>query len=120
MSGSGLVNLRRQPSRGEIIARLNDTLRKEGRGGRLLVTRGVHTLPCFDFRELVRAIAAYDQFNADNDPHAERDFGVFELFGAKLMWKIDYYDVDLEFGSTDPANPDVTVRVLTVMLASEY
>jgi len=37
-----------------------------------------------------------------------------------MFWKIDYYDRSLEYGSNDPADPSQTVRVLTIMLASEY
>jgi hypothetical protein len=40
--------------------------------------------------------------------------------GTKLFWKIDCYDRELHFGSPDPADPTVTTRVLTLMLASEY
>jgi hypothetical protein len=36
------------------------------------------------------------------------------------MWKIDYFDLKLELGSDDPADPAATVRVLTVLLPSEY
>lgn len=114
------MNLDQRTSRNEKIAKLNDRLRTKGLGGRVMVTEGVHNLPHFDALELIRAIAAYDHFGPENDPYEERDFGALELFGAKLLWKIDYYDLDLEFGSNDPANPDITVRVLTVMLESEY
>jgi len=34
----------------------------------------------------------FDNFNADNDPHGEHDFGSFELEGEKLFWKIDLYE----------------------------
>ena len=37
-----------------------------------------------------------------------------------LFWKIDAYDRALEWGSPDPADPRVSRRVLTIMLASEY
>jgi len=31
-----------------------------------------------------------------------------------------YYDLNLEYGSEDPANASITARVVTIMLASEY
>jgi hypothetical protein len=36
-------------------------------------------------------------------------------FDQRYFWKIDYYDLAGECGSSDPANPAVTRRVLTVM-----
>ncbi len=63
---------------------------------------------------------AFSDFDDDNDPHGEHDFGVVEMRGYKCFWKIDYYDADSEMLSPDPADPDVTRRVLTVMLADEY
>jgi Protein of unknown function (DUF3768) len=36
------------------------------------------------------------------------------------MFKIDYYDNDLNFHSPDPADPTVTERIITIMLADEY
>ena len=38
----------------------------------------------------------------------------------RIFWKIDYYDPSLDFGSEIPSDPAQTVRVLTIMLASEY
>jgi hypothetical protein len=107
--------------RAERIARLNDDLRTKGVGGRILITRGVHALTGADVSDLLKSLAAFDDFDADSDPHGERDFGVFDFRGAELMWKIDYYsDTELRFGSNDPSNPDVTQRVLTVLLTEEY
>jgi len=67
-----------------------------------------------------KALVLYDDFSEDNDPYGEHDFGSFKIEGHKLFWKIDYYAPDMRHGSEDPADPDVTVRVLTIMLASEY
>jgi len=65
-------------------------------------------------------VETFDAFTPDNDPYGERDFGAFEHNGEKIFWKIDYYDATLTYGSEDPSDPQQTVRVLTIMLASEY
>lgn len=106
--------------RAERIARLNDRLRKSGCGSRVMLTKGVRMLPGLSIDGLLEDLAAYRNFDADNDPHGERDFGDLVHCGAELLWKIDYYDKQLEFGSDDPADFAVTTRVLTIMLAAEY
>ena len=85
-----------------------------------MITRGVASLFGVDRTVLLSALAAYDRFDADNDPHGERDFGDLTLCGTDLFWKIDYYDQGLKFGSDDPADASATRRVLTVMLTSEW
>jgi hypothetical protein len=105
--------------RAEVIARLNDALRKRGEGGVIVVTRGVRCVPGFQPLELLKLLRDYDDFDTDNDPHGERDFGDIELAGETLFWKVDYYDADMLYGSPDPANAGLTQRVLTVMLPSE-
>jgi hypothetical protein len=57
---------------------------------------------------------------AHNDPYGEHDFGSFEVTGHKFFFKIDAYDIDMRFGSEDPADPTKTTRVLTLMLAEDY
>ena len=59
-------------------------------------------------------------FDRRDDPYGERDFGAFEHSGQRFFFKIDYYDPDLLCGSDDPTNPELTQRVCTVMLASDY
>ncbi|HEX3871384.1 MAG TPA: DUF3768 domain-containing protein [Pirellulales bacterium] len=39
---------------------------------------------------------------------------------AEILFKIDYYDRDMEFGSEDPADPQKTTRVMTILRADEY
>lgn len=106
--------------RAERIARFNDTLRKTWTGGRIMATRGVRMLAGYSVQTLLETIASYDGFDAENDPHGERDFGDVTYCEAELFWKIDYYDAELVYGSDDPADPNVTTRVLTIMLAEEY
>lgn len=57
-----------------------------------------------------QAVAEFDQFSEENDPHGEHDFGALTLGDAKLFWKIDYFDLTLSAHSLDKANPDITHR----------
>jgi hypothetical protein len=106
----------------ERIRDLNDAFRKNFHPalGRTVLTAGVDALPS-DVRAMAnRKVATFDAFDGDNDPHAEHDFGAFDLAGHKFFFKLDYYDPGLESGSADPADSAKTTRVLTLMLAEEY
>ncbi len=103
------------------IAALNDLCRKAmGVAGKLFQTAGIDALPERDQAAIREKVETFNDFTPDNDPHGERDFGAFDHNGDKIFWKIDYYDRTLSQGSEDPADPSQTVRVLTIMLASEY
>ena len=67
-----------------------------------------------------KTIAVYDDFCHENDPWEEHDFGAFEVDGHKIFFKIDYYDPTLSYYSDDPADPTITHRMITIMLAEEY
>ncbi len=86
----------------------------------LVITRGVADLGNDFIDRAVKAVRQFSDFTDDNDPYGEHDFGSFELDGIALFWKIDCYDQNLEYGSPDPADPAVTRRVLTILLAEEY
>jgi hypothetical protein len=85
-----------------------------------MMTVGVGALPDMVRAAALQRVGAFEDFTEDNDPHGEHDFGSFDLVGRKFFWKIDYYDKWTEFGSQDPTNPEITTRVLTLMLADEY
>jgi hypothetical protein len=102
------------------IRELNDAFRRTFAGGKVMMTAGVNALPDMVKAEALKRAATFDDFNEDNDPHGEHDFGSFELCGRRFFWKIDYFDRAMEYGSDDPSDPEKTTRVMTVMLASEY
>ncbi|MEN5278787.1 DUF3768 domain-containing protein [Brucella sp. TWI432] len=104
----------------KIIAELNDKLRVTGIGGRIVLTRGIIALEQAKIEEIMLAVRSFNVFDEVNDPYADHDFGLLEAAQLPVLWKIDYYDEALSMHSPDPANPDVTVRVLTIMLADEY
>lgn len=110
----------------QTIAKLNDSARVhwfDRRHCQTMLTEGVRALladNADDLQGLMRTVASFNQFTEDNDPYGERDFGCFHWGGAKLFWKIDYYDLAFQYLSEDPSNPLITRRVLTVMLAREY
>jgi hypothetical protein len=91
-----------------------------GLAGRVSQTRGITALPSQDQSAIREKVENFDAFTPDNDPHGECDFGAFEHNGHRTFWKIDYYDQTLTEGSEDPSDPRQTLRVLTIMLASEY
>lgn len=102
------------------IRNLNDRLRTEHRGGRMLITPGILSLPPAVVDNVMLAIKEFEAFTADNDPYGEHDFGSIEVDGNRVFWKIDYYNPTLTAGSDDPADEDITTRVIIVMLAEEY
>jgi len=102
------------------IATLNDELRTTGRGGQVVITHGVAALGEPLVAKICTAVRAFSDFNSDNDPHGEHDFGCLDVDGYAFFWKIDYYDPTLTFGSEDPSDPNVTTRILTIMLREEY
>jgi hypothetical protein len=114
-------------------AELNDKFRKEGpqlNKDAIILTHALRSHMTenangFTFArrcdELNRLIAGYDfSLSWDNDPHGERDMGFLDFMGERVYFKIDYYDLDLKYRSDNPADPTITSRVMTIMLASDY
>ena len=104
----------------ERIRALNDAFRRTFVGGAVMITAGVEAMARDQRRVLLEKVRTFDAFTDDNDPHGEHDFGSIDETGVRCFWKIDYYDRATEMGSPDPADPAVTTRVLTIMLADEY
>ena len=131
-----MTRSRAERARAALIAKLNDRARQAmGVACAAVTTVGFRSLPASDQSRVRELIETYDAFTPGNDPHGERDFGaIYQARDGRwtalppktghpvetVFWKIDAYDRALEFGSPDPADPAVTRRVLTIMLASEY
>ena len=102
------------------IATLNDNLRRTFTGGQVLLTAGIDSLPADDKANILSMVRNFNDFAEDNDPYGEHDFGSFNYKGNKIFWKIDYYDLNYEFMSENPADPTITNRVMTILLAEEW
>lgn len=102
----------------EKIRALNDSARHTFQGCRVMLTVGLQQLGFLP--QILNAVRNFSSFDESNDPYGEHDFGSLRMNDQTVFWKFDYYDVDLQIASTDPADPTVTVRVLTIMLADEY
>ncbi len=102
------------------IRELNDQFRHSLTGGVRLMTRGIVALGAEHQLAIRNAIAAFEDFSEENDPYGEHDFGALIVKGTPILFKIDYFDRGLSSHYPDPADPSVTERVLTIMLAEEY
>jgi hypothetical protein len=84
------------------------------------MTSGVASSDAETIAQILDAVHAYNQFGEDIDPYREHDMGRFTITCEDYYWESDNYDRNLEFHSPDPADPVVTVRVLTIMRVNEY
>ena len=112
-------------TRDETIARLNDRCRLGlDRTARVLITR--NCLGQFCNRSTGAGLLAQARLLAAVRRHAFagadailRDRGSFTFEGTPVFFKIDCYDLELTWGSEDPADASVTTRVLTIMLRED-
>lgn len=103
------------------IRELNDAFRMNPQMlGKLMLTHGIVHMPTGFADKAIKAVQEFKDFEKGNDPYGEHDFITVEVDGETVYGKIDYYDRSLQYGSPNPEDPNVTIRVLTVMLADEY
>lgn len=74
------------------------------------MTRGVYDLDDRTRGRALSVLARYDSF----DPDSEHDRGVFIFAGFAFEWRIEYRGADGSGHSADPADPQQTMRVLTL------
>jgi hypothetical protein len=92
------------------IIELNDQFRTTFTGGRVQMTPGVYELDAQVRGRALQVLSRYTKFTDDS----EHDWGVFIFAGYSFVWHIEYRDKDGTGLSPDPADPERTVRVLTL------
>lgn len=123
-------------SRRKIIGTLNDQARAAIEAEtRVKMSNGFMMLDEPDQSAVRVAVRDYDQWTIANAFDADRDFGIlFKLANGAwtqatpnseeivhiIIWTIDCLDHSLKRPSTRPWDPSATVRVITLMLATEY
>jgi hypothetical protein len=102
------------PDRTKIIE-LNDLLRTSFKGGRVQMTPGVYALGSQIRGRALYALSKYSKFSDDD----ERNWGVFIFAGYAFEWQIEYRANDHGGLSSDPENPEKTLRVLTLYVVDD-
>ncbi len=107
---TALAGISAPPSRRAQIIELNDQLRATFKGGRVQMTPGIYQLDAQLRGRALYAMSRYSKF-VDGSEH---DWGVFIFAGYSFEWHIQYRGKDGTGVSSDPADPDKTLRVLTL------
>lgn len=105
------------------IAALNDQFCRGNRSlGLYSLSPQVEALATDRQQALLEALGKTNCFIDSQAVHADQDhdFGLVSLDETDYFWEIDYYNQDLKAVSPDPADPDSTVRVLSVLRTDEY
>jgi hypothetical protein len=116
---------RKRPMSENPIAKLNDRFRKTGIGGQIYFAGELARED--EARQFIvwAKVRAFDEFDEGNDPYGEHDFTIVKHDGETYYGKIDYYDKEAwrkgqEVGSENPADPEKTLRVLTIFNSRDY
>jgi len=72
--------------------------KKAVKGGQVVMTAGVAALPQGMKADVLAKVRSFNDFNPENDPYREHDFGGFEVNGDQFIRKIDYYDERMKWG----------------------
>ena len=101
------------------IAILNDRFRQTFRGGKIILGDKVRTLSYLEKSHLVQAIKMFSDFNSENDPYREHDFGCVLLNTQRYYFRICCYDLQLQGRSANPHIVGQTRRILIITRLDE-
>jgi hypothetical protein len=97
------------------IIELNDQLRATFKGGRVQMSRSVYELEPRLRGRALWVLSKCKKFADDS----EHDWGTFIFGGYAFEWRIEYRSAVGPGLSPDPANPDLTFRVLTLEVVAD-
>lgn len=97
------------------VIELNDQLRTTFKGGRVQMTRSFYDIDARLRGRALYAMSRYNKFDAEN----EHDWGVFIFGGYAFEWQIEYRGANGAGFSPNPADPEKTLRVLTLYAARD-
>ena len=105
----------------EKIRALNDAFRTTMTGGKVLLTAGVNALPSDVKAMVIRRVATFSEFNEDNDPHGEHDFGKLHARWTQVLFqdRLLRFEHGVRIGRSEPTRRKQPA-CLTIMLAEEY
>lgn len=106
--------------RADRIRAINDHCRATFTGAAIVVTAAFDALAAETKAKALERVRTFNNFNEGNNPWNEHDMGFFEIESERFFWAFSYYDKSMKCGSDDPSNTDITRRVLTIGLASDY
>jgi len=80
---------------------------------RLIITKAVAAQE--NIGDILRAFSNLPDsyFTEDNDPHGEQDYAKVTINDENYIYKVDYYDSNLEFHGYD-------IFAMTIMMECEY
>lgn len=114
LAGSLMRNRSARNTKAEIARDLNDAFRKTFVGGIVVIERDLAGMKPEVKARVMEAVRDYTGFDSENDPDGDHRSGAVKIGLDQFSWKIEYYNRTLSNPSVDPADPNVTARVLTI------
>ena len=106
-------------SKAERLRALNDQLRTTFIGGTVMITKGIEAIPFAKRKRILEQVRSFGAFDAENDPTASM-IARSSKPRANASCSRSTIPIARCGFIRRSADPAVTARILTIMLASEY